>query len=83
MYTLWYQRMYAFILMYVQAQSEGLSFHSGQLLIISNRDLEPTSGFAKIPYGSTVIFIYDGQRYYNNFGRKENYHILFFILFYE
>ena len=83
MYTLWHQRMNTFILMYVQAQSEGLSFYSGQLLIISNRDLEPTSGFAKIPYGSTVIFIYDGQRYYNNFRKKENNLILLFILFYK
>ena len=61
--TLSYQSMYASTLTYVQAQSEGHSFHLGQVLIISNRDTETTSGFADIPYGSTVMFIYDGQRY--------------------
>ena len=61
--TLSYQCMYASTITYVQGQSEGHSFHLGQILIISNRDTESTSGFADIPYGSTVMFIYDGQRY--------------------
>ena len=65
--TFSYQCMYASTITYVQGQSEGHSFHLGQILIISNRDTESTSGFADIPYGSTVMFIYDGQRYFCNY----------------
>ena len=74
--------MYASTLTYVQAQSEGHSFHLGQILIISNRDTESTSGFADIPYGSTVMFIYDGQRYFCHY-MYVSYYLQDLFLFYK
>ena len=51
------------IILSSQEENGGVILSPGQLLIVTNKDREPTSGIARIPSNATVLLVYDGYQW--------------------